>query len=527
MKKQLNSIPLIIIGLVFVLLIGINWNNYAYVAQNVVWKFQGNADVEAKENISAILKDNFKFRSAFIDIYGLTKKMLGENIIGKYEYVKDETGIMQHIISAENYDKSNYVTSMKNFLAMLREKNIPCIDVNLPDRGQNFSAADEFEYNCKRYRDVEDKIISLGIDEFNVQERLIDTGIIAHTDFFLHTDIHLTSNAEFLMAKYLTEYLSEKYSISFPNSDIVYDAAMYDWQNHDFCGNFCGSSGKKYTDIDNFQTFVPKFETEMKLILPDGNVRQGDFIDVMINQYTEDSSYWITNYGQWPTLYYTYENLRYPNAPKLLVLADSMFMRSNTFLALNAARLTVLDPRYINGNEYVINCSLDDDYDAVIICHTDYFHNNLFLGDKNIPETTIPSNETSYKGMWLDNVNSVDLNTGGYIAGQIPKRLYQDGETVFFNGWAADFNAGMPLSAFYLKAGDKIVKCQYGIERTSVSDVFQNENLKMTGFNITIPKSYLDDVNKIEFIQVGYDGTYRFETVEYTLIDEDLLEKLY
>ena len=40
-------------------------------------------------------------------------------------------------------------------------------------------------------------------------------------------------------------------------------------------------------------------------------------------------------------------------------------------------------------------------------------------------------------------------------------------------------------------------------------------------------KSYLDDVNKIEFIQVGYDGTYRFETVEYTLIDEDLLEKLY
>ncbi len=204
-----------------------------------------------------------------------------------------------------------------------------------------------------------------------------------------------------------------------------------------------------------------------------------------------------------------------------------MFMRSNTFLALNAARLTVLDPRYINGNEYVINCLLDDDYDAVIICHTDYFNNNLFLGDKNIPETTIPSNETSYKGMWLDNVNSVDLNTGGYIAGQIPKRLYQDGETVFFNGWAADFNAGMPLSAFYLKAGDKIVKCQYGIERTSVSDVFQNENLKMTGFNITIPKSYLDDVNKIEFIQVGYDGTYRFETVEYTLIDEDLLEKLY
>jgi len=77
----------------------------------------------------------------------------------------------------------------------------------------------------------------------------------------------------------------------------------------------------------------------------------------------------------------------------------------------------------------------------------------------------------------------------------------------------------MPLSALYLKVGDKIIKCQYGLERTSVSDFFQNENLKMTGFNVTIPKSYLDGMDKIEFIQVGYDGIYRFDEVEYTLID--------
>ena len=177
-----------------------------------------------------------------------------------------------------------------------------------------------------------------------------------------------------------------------------------------------------------------------------------------------------------------------------------------------------------------VSITVDDvvNPDVVIFSCSERFINPLLLQQANVPylsdENDLPKNiisckDISYKDMWLDNVNSIDLNTEGYIAGQIPKKLYQDAQTVFFNGWAADFNVNMPLSALYLKAGDKIIRCQYGIERTSVSDFFQNENLKMTGFNVTIPKTYLDGVDKIEFIQGGYDGSYRFEAVEYTLID--------
>lgn len=518
MKKSSNLVPFIVIGLVFALIVGMNWRNYISAAQIAESKLQGNADIKVKEQITQTFKDNFKYRSQFIDVYGLTKKTLGENIIGKYEYVKDESGIMQHILGTEKIDRSQYVESIKNLMTLINEKNIPCIDVNLPDRGIGFSVAGQFEYNCKRNREVEDKLISFGVDEFNVQERLIDTGIISHNDFFFHTDIHLSSKAEFYMAKYLTEYLTKKYSIAFPNSDVVYNWDMYDWQDHDFCGNFCGSSGKKYIGTEKFQTFVPRYEIEMKLTMPDGKTRQGNFIDVMTNQLNDESSpYWITNYGQWPTLHYTYDNIKNANAPKLLVLADSMFMRANTFLALNSSRLTVLDPRYINGNGYIINCLLNDDFDAVIICHTDYFNNNLFLGDVNLPENTLPCSTTSYKGMWLDNVNNRNLYNEGIELGTISSKLYQNNDTVNFYGWAADFNVGMPLSNLYLKIGDRTIECQYGIEHYGVAETYQNENLKMTGFNVTVPKSYLDGVDEIEFIQVGNDGTYRFETVKYKI----------
>lgn len=519
MKRRSNYSFFVLIGLVFLVLIGMNWKNYISVLQTAATRWQGNFDIHTKEIIAATLKDNFKYRSEFINAYGLTKKVLGENIIGKYEYIKDESGIIQHITEKID-DKNNYVESVKNVLENLNKRNIPCIDVNLPDRGLNFSAAEQFDYNCKRYRTVEDTITTFGVKEFNVQERLIDTGIISHNDFFFHTDIHLTTRAEFYMAKYLTEYLSDNYFITFPNSDAVYNPDMYDWQDYEFCGNFCASSGKWFISIDNFQTFVPKFETEMKLTLPDGNVKQGDFIDVMTNGVTDVSSYWITNYGQWPTLYYNYDNLKCPQGPKLLVLCDSMFMRSNTFLALNSSQLTVLDPRYINGNEYIVNCLLDKNYDAVIICHTDYFNNNLFFGDINLPNNVIPCNEMSYNGMWLDSVNYTDINGGGYTQGEINRSLYQDSDIVTLIGWAADFNANKPLSGLYLKAGDRTLKCEYGIERTSVSDFFQNPDLKMTGFKIAVPKSYLEDIDKLEFVQAGYDGTYRFETVTYRLADK-------
>ncbi len=54
------------------------------------------------------------------------------------------------------------------------------------------------------------------------------------------------------------------------------------------------------------------------------------------------------------------------------------------------------------------------------------------------------------------------------------------------------------LTALYLQIGNKTVQCYYGIERTNVSTHFQNEDLQMTGFSVSIPAGYF--VN--EYIKV-------------------------
>lgn len=86
-------------------------------------------------------------------------------------------------------------------------------------------------------------------------------------------------------------------------------------------------------------------------------------------------------------------------------------------------------------------------------------------------------------------------------------------------GWAADFKTRQPLSALYLQVGERVIQCGYGIERTSVSDHYQDDNLKNTGFSVTFPAFYLREgaVDQLLFIQVGTDGTYRYEPVRYSV----------
>lgn len=509
-----NFIFTAVIGLIFLLLIGLNWNNYLSVFKQVLdSSVQAGTKINLEETVSGTLKADFSSRDDFIDLCGLSKRLLGERIIGDNEYVADELGKMQYL-NVPTIEGDNYISSMETMLGLFEERNIPCVSVTFPDRGEKFSASEELNHSGKIYPEIEMQLDELKVDKFKVKENVVDASIVPFEDFWLKTDVHATTKAEFYIAKQLTEYLADNYSLSFPDTDNVYNEMMYDWKSYDFLGNLCGSCGRFFVGTDSFETFVPKFETNLRLTIPGEQVKEGDFNEVMTNGYNEnmDSPYWVINYGQWPQVCYQYDNLKYPNAPRLLVICDSIFMRANVFLTLNASHVTVFDPRYIEGNEYLIDYLLEDKYDAVIIGTNNYFVDVLFADDPVIPDNVSVPWE-GYMGMCLDYVNDNHIEND-----EISKVWLENNEFVSANGWAADFSVNQPLSKLYLKLGDHIIKCKYGLERTSVSDYFGIESIKNCGFEVKFPKDWLDGINTLEFIQIGQDGTYRFETVSYKIV---------
>ncbi len=187
----------------------------------------------------------------------------------------------------------------------------------------------------------------------------------------------------------------------------------------------------------------------------------------------------------------------------------------STFVKYSIRNVSSAVDSAVNPDVVIFSCS-ERYIDPLLLQSGDI----LFFADANeIPSDTLPRQQEIYNGMFLDLVNDVDLNTNGSTPGEITPQYYQNSSTVSLIGWAADFNVNKPLSKLYLKIGERTLECKYGIERTSVSDYFQNQDLKMTGFSITFPKTFLDGVNRIEFIQVGNDGTYKFEAAEYKIIE--------
>lgn len=145
------------------------------------------------------------------------------------------------------------------------------------------------------------------------------------------------------------------------------------------------------------------------------------------------------------------------------------------------------------------------------------------MKDKKIIDTSLPDlpeEPAQTADCWIGtNGICLDSYNGENVGNADMFSIHRNAAQIELVGWAADFKDQLPLSALYMQIGDQVIQCNYGIERTSVSDHYQNDNLKNTGFSVTFPASYLRDgqINELSFVLVGTDGTYQYKPVTYQL----------
>lgn len=163
----------------------------------------------------------------------------------------------------------------------------------------------------------------------------------------------------------------------------------------------------------------------------------------------------------------------------------------------------------------------------VVICSCAERYINV-IGNRELPVPKLiqqlpdlPEKSAQTTDYWIGtNGICLDAYNGENIGNADSFAIQGDATQIELVGWAADFKSRQPLSALYLQVGDRVIQCNYGIERTSVSDHYQDDNLKNTGFSVTFPAFYLceGEVDQLLFTQVGTDGTYRYEPVSYQLL---------
>lgn len=162
-------------------------------------------------------------------------------------------------------------------------------------------------------------------------------------------------------------------------------------------------------------------------------------------------------------------------------------------------------------DKYYVNMSMDG---GLILSPN---NSNVESKLPNLPISEMVSEEDfgnwiGKSGICIDSCNERVIENGAL---QID--LNED-ETVI-SGWAADFWAQAPLSELYMQIGNRYIKCNYGIDRQSVVDYYQLENLRCTGIEVTVPNKFFDEsVTTVAFIGVSADSSSIYEPVYYEVI---------
>lgn len=469
-------------------------------------------------------------RKAYIDLYGIALKTTNQKIIGDFEFVKDDHNIIQRF--ATQTDITGFTEDMMLLQEVAKKQNIPLVYLQIPDKTKYLFLAqsEKYAFNGQLSQKVGQIMEEKGVECIDYEEEMERDPLAPTFDkFFLKTDVHCSTYAEFWMAKRLVEHLSENYNLKFYNMEQIFDLNQYTVNSYPFVGNTARSAGRFFAGSDVFEIYVPRFNTNITIKNPpEEEERSGNFEEVILNGYEQRENidrytYWITNYGNYPSPFYKYINMKASEkAPRLLIISDSIFMRGFSYLSLACREITILDPRYFKENNYLVGLLAVEQYDGIIVVGSseNFFRSHFQAQDQlpNLPQKPMIS-EAEY-GQWLGNRGIwMDKCNGEKPASQGELRIDPSRQIVELVGWAADFCNEKPLSSLYITVGDIVMQCQYGIERQGFVDHFKKEEMLQVGFKIFIPTEILQKENaeEIMFFGVSADGEILYEPVAYQI----------
>jgi hypothetical protein len=366
-KKKKNKSGLVLtIAFLAIIIFLTAWN-----ANRFVWMMQKDLPGITPDNAiwrtgswNTSYVEYFRFRGNLIDLYGLFNLALGKQSLDNFSLLKDGENRMQS--TQEGFDREHAVSAVTALSETFAARGIPLIFVSEPPRYSQESFPVSAQVNFFGGRDSEflQALTEAGVDV-----------LVAKRDenVALKTDMHLTTATEFDVARQIADRLVGQ-GVDYRESDIIFDLANYDTERHPMYGNLVKSAGRFFTQGgDDFELFHPRFETDFTIVNPESSVeKSGDFRHTLMNGMEDrldidPMPYWVLDYLQYPSGFYTITNHKQEDGCKILFVMDSVAMRTAAYLALGAGQVTVIDPRGENGDTHLAEEMRSGDYDAVIV----------------------------------------------------------------------------------------------------------------------------------------------------------------
>jgi hypothetical protein len=313
----------------------------------------------AFDSFEQTLNEKIRYREQFIELHGLTQKLMGKSVIQDYNYGSlYKTKYGQVTFTINKVDVTPDLEGMTALKSELDELGLELLYIQapfkLPEHEQQLPAHIQ-EYGNDNANRFLEGLEAKGIAYLDLRPEIINSGM-TQNQLFYDTDHHWTIEAAFFSVGRIVGHLNRFYG--FEIEDRVTDPAQFHFETHPefFVGAMGRRVGRIYGGTDDFTVITPAFETRYTVTEKDldpHRVLEGTFDEaVLVQSFLDEQAPLDTNryaayHGDHAELILT--NHLVPNG-RILMIKDSFGLPVYGFLSLGVHEVRALDVRLYAGS---------------------------------------------------------------------------------------------------------------------------------------------------------------------------------
>lgn len=330
------------------------------------------------EGMEESVTDNFWLKELYVDLYGLTEKLLGRDYIRDANpsnvVVKDQDKNLHFITFPFDYEQS--LNSLVEVSVALKQEEIPLLFVQTPLKViEDYTTLPPsvVDYSRKNTDDFLSRLEENNIDFIDLRESVKEDGLDLSTLFF-KTDHHWRTETAFWATDKVAEILNERYNLDLNQDGSYTDLASYNQKVYEkfFLGSQGRRVGRLYAGVDDYTLITPKFDTDYEVTInksDSSTTYTGTFEETILKQglLDEKESVYTNRYasyfgGDYPEV--IIKNKLQAEGKKVLIVKDSFALPFSAFLSTMFEETRMIDTRYFK--EGLLNYIEDYQPDVVL-----------------------------------------------------------------------------------------------------------------------------------------------------------------